>query len=144
MADAARVFHDLVRVETALWNAVDAALREHCGLTLARFETLEVIGRRRPCRVQDVADELLIGWSGASKIVDRLAADGLCRRRPNPDDARSSHLVLTARGRGLLHRAAARHAAELDTRFGAALTAPQLEALRRALTLLRTTGGDRP
>jgi DNA-binding MarR family transcriptional regulator len=37
--------------------------------------------------VRDIAAELAIGWSGASKIVDRVEAGGHCRRRANPEDA---------------------------------------------------------
>ena len=55
MSELAQTFHDLVRVETRLWNGVDRRLREECDLTLARFETMQVIGRSGPCRVLDIA-----------------------------------------------------------------------------------------
>ena len=141
MVDLARTFHDLVRFETTLWNAVDLRLHEQCDLTLARFETMQVIGRSGPCRVLDIADELAIGWSGASKIVDRVEAAGHCRRRPNPDDARSSLIILSPRGRALLNRATVVFESELELRLAAALTAAQLADLGASLARLRTTSG---
>ena len=137
MADLAQTFHDLVRVETILWNAVDARLRDQCDLTLARFETMQVIGRMRSCRVLDIAQELAIGWAGASKIVDRIEMVGHCYRRPNPDDARSSLISLTSGGRGVLKTATICFVAELDLRLAAALTPAQLDGLSRTLTRLR-------
>jgi DNA-binding MarR family transcriptional regulator len=136
MADLARTFHDLVRFETTLWSAVDARLREECQLTLARFETMQVISSG-PCRVQDIADALVIGWPGASKIVDRVEAAGHCHRRPNPHDARSSLITLTPRGRTLLRKATAAFSAELQLRLGSALTPTQLDDLSRSLSQLR-------
>ncbi|MFJ8153442.1 MarR family winged helix-turn-helix transcriptional regulator [Streptomyces sp. NPDC094468] len=104
MRDPLEVFDDLVRFETVLWNSIDSRLRIEFGMPLGRFETLQVLGRRGPCRVNDIADDLVITWSGTSKIVDRLEASGLCRRRPNPADGRSSLIELTAPGRSLLAR----------------------------------------
>jgi DNA-binding MarR family transcriptional regulator len=120
-----------------LWNAIDTSLRDECDLTLARFETMQVINRSGQCRVLDVAEELAIGWSGASKIVDRVEAAGHCRRRPNPDDARSSLLSLTPRGRALLRTADACVTTELQDRLGTALTRVELRGLQHPLSQLR-------
>ena len=137
MADLAQTFHDLVRFQTVLWNAVDARLREQCDLTLARFETMQVLSRTGPCRVQDIAEDLAIGWAGASKIVDRVEAAGHCRRRPNPDDARSSLITLTPRGRALLRKATTHFTSVLELRLAAALTTRQLDELSGTLSRLR-------
>ena len=137
MVDLAQTFHDLIRVETMLWNGVDRRLREQCDLTLARFETMQVIGRSDPCRVLDIAEALGIGWGGASKIVDRVEIAGHCRRRPNPDDARSSLITLTPHGQVLLNEATACFTAELELRLAAALTPAQLDDLSHSLARLR-------
>ena len=110
---------------------------DECDLTLARFETMQVIGRSGPCRVLDIAEELAIGWGGASKIVDRVEVAGHCRRRPNPDDARSSLITLTPRGRARLRKARACVATELQQRLASVLTPAQLDDLGRALSQLR-------
>ncbi|MET3803049.1 DNA-binding MarR family transcriptional regulator [Nakamurella sp. UYEF19] len=136
MVDLARTFNDLIRLETTLWNAVDARLKETNGLTLARFETMQVLQSDGPCRVLDIAERLNISWGGVSKIVDRVQAAGHCRRDPNPDDARSSLIALTPAGREMTTRAAATLHEELHRRLAANLTPNQLEDLSHTLTQL--------
>ena len=140
MADLAQTFHDLVRVETALWNAVDNRLRDSCGLTLARFETMRVLQQYGPCRVLDIAEHLTISWGAVSKIVDRVAIAGHCRRDPNPDDARSSLIALTHLGRSVTTQATAILQKELEQRLAAALSPTELDQLGRSLAHLRTVG----
>jgi DNA-binding MarR family transcriptional regulator len=138
VTDLAQTFHDLVRVETVLWNSIDARLRAQYDLTLARFETMQVLARSGPCRVSDIAGDLAIGWAGASKIVDRVEAAGHCRRSANPGDRRSSLITLTPRGRALLRRATIGFTALLQERLAGALSPTQLEQLGRSLSLLCT------
>jgi DNA-binding MarR family transcriptional regulator len=128
-------------METLLWNALDSRLRMEVGIPLGRFETLQVLGRRGTCRVNDIADELVVTWSGTSKIVDRLESAGLCRRRPNPEDGRSSLIDLTASGRELLVRGEAVLLDELTGRVQEALPRRRLEDLAETLTRLRQAAG---
>ncbi|MFE2460861.1 MarR family winged helix-turn-helix transcriptional regulator [Streptomyces sp. NPDC059402] len=92
-------FVDLVRVETRLYNAVSARLREEQGLGLGQFEFLEIIDRVPGCRVLDIVGELAITVGAVSKAVDRLVAAGWCVRGAHPQDRRSSVLSLTPEGR---------------------------------------------
>lgn len=112
------VFTDLVRVETRLYNAVSARLREEQGVSLGQFEFLEIIDRIPGCRVLDIVGEVAITVGAVSKAVDRLAAAGWCTREPHPQDRRSSVLRLTPEGEKTL--AAARPVVEDEL---AALTA---------------------
>ena len=98
MADLPRIYHDLVRFETELWAAVDARLRQDCGLPLTSFEIMQLVGRHPGRRVQDIAAEFAITVGGTSKVVDRIEAAGHCRRVPNPTDRRSALIELTAAG----------------------------------------------
>ena len=93
------LFSTLTRLETELWDAVDARLRQECGLPLGRFEAMVVVSSLGTCRVFDIATALAITVGGASKLVDRVEAAGYCSRKMNPGDRRSSLLDLTeARG----------------------------------------------
>ncbi|MFJ5228558.1 MarR family winged helix-turn-helix transcriptional regulator [Kitasatospora sp. NPDC088391] len=92
------LFVDLVRVETRLYTAVGARLREELGLSLGQFEFLEVIDRVPDCRVLDIVAELAITVGAVSKAVDRLVEAGWCRREAHPQDRRSSLLRLTPEG----------------------------------------------
>ena len=129
----------LVRAEITLWNAVEAGLRERHGIALGRFQALRSIDRLSAdgaaCRVNDVAEALLVTVGGVSKLVDRLEAEGLCRRRANPQDRRSSLLEPTAKGRRLLAAATGTIEAELAGTLGA-LSEAELGRLTRALEKL--------
>lgn len=142
MTDPHTVFQDLVRLQIELWNAVDTRLRRDVGISLAQFGGIHAIGLRDECRVLDVADELVITIGGASKLVDRIEANGLCERRLNPADGRSSLLHLTDDGRGALERATGIVDDELSARLERRLTASSLQQFGDTLALLRSTDRD--
>lgn len=140
MADLALVFDDLIRFETELWNTVDARLRRELALTLGWFEGLRLIERTPGCRVQDIARSLSITVGGASKLVDRIEAAGLCVRTSHPADGRSSVLTLTAAGAELLPRARSVFDDELERRLATVLAADQLDDFAATLAALRAAG----
>jgi DNA-binding MarR family transcriptional regulator len=137
VSDLLSLFNDLVRVETLLWNALDRRLQAELGVPLGRFETLQVLNRRGACRVNDIADELAITWSGSSKIVDRLVEGGLCGRRPNPEDGRSSLIDLTGPGRDLVERGEALLEQELARLVAGPLPQRRVQDLAVTLSRLR-------
>lgn len=137
MADLELIFSELVRWQIELWNAVDARLRTDFDLPLSRYEPMRVIERRGQCRVNDIATELLITVGGTSKLVDRIEGSGHCRRRPNPEDGRSSVIELTPSGRRLLAQAKAALEEELSTRLGVVLSDRELRQLTTILTKVR-------
>ncbi len=136
--DLQPLFSDLVRLETELWNTVEARLRAEHGITLPFYEFLRVIARTPGCRVHDIAAELGITVGGTSKIVDRIEAAGYCARQANPVDRRSSLLLLTPAGRRLLPRASATVDRELRARLGSVLTERSLAQLTKTLARLRS------
>jgi MarR family transcriptional regulator, organic hydroperoxide resistance regulator len=140
MTDLKELFSQLIRLETELWDAIDARLRAECGLPLGWFEAMQTVGRGDLCRVQDIAGELAITVGGTSKLVDRIEADGLCQRRPNPGDRRSSIVELTPAGHRLLGRADGVFGDELARRIGSVLPPGQLERFGAALAELRAAG----
>ena len=89
----------LVRYETYLWNDLDARLRAAGHVALPTLFTLDVVDRYDGrCRVLEIRQDIGITVGAASKLVDRLEADGLVVRTPNPRDRRSSLVLLTPRG----------------------------------------------
>jgi MarR family transcriptional regulator, organic hydroperoxide resistance regulator len=138
MTELLDLFHQLVRFETELWNAVDARLRAEFDLPLSWLEPIQVIARRSSCRVYDIAEELSITIGGTSKLVDRIEAAGYCVRRANPDDRRSSIIELTATGRRTLAKAAEVFEDELRTRIGSAVSERPLQQFYATLVKLRS------
>ena len=96
--DVEEVFSALVRLETELWSAADSRLRDAHDLPLSWFEPLRVVQQTPRCRLSDIVDALVITVGGASKLVDRLQAAGLCKRVIDPSDRRSPVIELTAMG----------------------------------------------
>jgi DNA-binding MarR family transcriptional regulator len=137
MPDLRVLFSDLIRFETELWNAVDTRLRSEHDLPLAWFEPMQVMSRHTACRVFDIKEELAITVGGTSKLVDRIQAAGLCRRRANPDDRRSQIIELTPAGRRLLARATKSFEDELRRRLESVVTGRALDQFGATLMRLR-------
>jgi DNA-binding MarR family transcriptional regulator len=137
MPDLQVLFSDLIRFETELWNAVDARLRSDHDLALTWFEPMQVMAKIPGCRVFDIKEELSITVGGTSKLVDRIEAAGLCRRRANPDDRRSQIIELTPAGRRLLAKATVSFDDELQRRLDKAISRRSLQQFGATLTALR-------
>ena len=131
------LFSDLVRLETELWELVDRRLRSDHDLPLSWFEPMQVIDRVEDCRVADIAEALSITVGGVSKLVDRIEGAGWCDRAPNPNDARSSVLMLTPGGRRELAAAKASFSDELALRLGDAVSPHRLAAFESTLCEVR-------
>src|SRR5213593_3569725 len=114
---------DLIRLEIALWDRVDARLRESHELPLAFFEPLHLISRARAnsMRVGDLARGLRITVGGTSKLVDRIERAGLIAREPDPDDRRASRVALTTAGKRKLTAALKTYEAEVAGILGGVL-----------------------
>ena len=137
MTDLRQVFDDLVRFETILWGTVDGLLQEECGVSLASLNAMLVIDATPLCRVQDIARAVAITVGGASQAVDRLESAGLCARRANPADRRSSIVELTPQGSELLGRAVPVFDRELGRLLRDPLPGAVLVQLADALVALR-------
>ena len=135
--DLLELFDGLVRLETELWNRVEAEIQQAHGVPLAWLEVIQVAARTADCRVLDIARALSITVGGASKVVDRVESAGLCRRELNPTDGRSNLIRLTERGVDLLGAANITFAAALATLLGAAAPADELNQLSLVLHRLR-------
>jgi DNA-binding MarR family transcriptional regulator len=136
------MFARLVRVQTRLWNEVDAALRTGHGTTLADVTSLQLVADLHARRVQDIVDTLHITVGGASKVVDRLVAAGLVVRATNPEDRRSAVLSVTPAGRALLVRVKPDVDAVLARELSEPLSPTDLAGLDRILTSLHEPHPD--
>lgn len=131
------LFSDLIRLETEMWDLVDARLRSDHDLALSWFEPMDVIESTPGCRVIDIAEALSITIGGTSKLVDRIENAGWCERSPNPDDGRSSTITLTRRGRRLLTAARRTFSDEVGTLLAEPLSASELQRFAATVRKLR-------
>ena len=134
--DLPGLFRDLVRLETEVWNRLDARVHQEHGVPLAWLEIMQVVDvTEGVCRVLDVTRALSITVGGASKVVDKVEAAGFCRRQPNPTDGRSNLIQLTESGVDLLKAANITLGFALAELVGEA--APMEELAQLSVTLRR-------
>jgi DNA-binding MarR family transcriptional regulator len=73
------------------------------GLTVTECYTLEVLARRGPFTVTEVARELGVDKSTSSRAITTLVEAGLARRADDPSEHRAWRVSATPRGKAL-HR----------------------------------------
>jgi DNA-binding MarR family transcriptional regulator len=98
-------------------------------VTLARVDDGDGVTQRR------LMDELGLTSGTISVRMDRLVAEGLVERRPDPASARNTLVSLTARGRERFERVVGAHLAN-ERRLLSALDDDQLDALAGLLRRL--------
>ena len=132
---------DLIRLEIALWDRVDARLRESHEFPLAFFELLLFISRarQRSMRVGDLARALRVTVGGTSKLVDRIERAGLIAREPDPDDRRASRVTLTAAGKRKLTAAVKTYDAEVAGILGGVLSLEEQRQMSDYVSRLLTS-----
>jgi DNA-binding MarR family transcriptional regulator len=104
-------------------------------LSAPRLSILSVLVFGGPCSLGALARAEQVKAPTMTRLVQALEADGLVERSRDPDDARSSHVRATARGRRILLRARERRVRAL-ARTLADLSTAERERLARALPLL--------
>ncbi|MDT0344174.1 MarR family winged helix-turn-helix transcriptional regulator [Streptomyces litchfieldiae] len=140
MADLKQMYRELVSLEIELWNGIEGRLRAEYDLPLTSFEVLHLLLRRPGLRIQDIAEEFSITVGGTSKVIDRLEAAGLCGRRANPSDRRSSIVQLTAEGQKLVDGAVKVFEDELELRIGSVISEQSVREVTTVLNTLRAAG----
>jgi DNA-binding MarR family transcriptional regulator len=90
----------IMRVQQLLLARFDAIAGRH-GLTFARYEALVLLAFSRAGRLSmsRIGERLMVHPTSATNIVQRLAAQGLVERVPNPEDRRGAFAVITEAGR---------------------------------------------
>ena len=132
---------ELIRLEIALWDRVNARLQESHDLPLAFFEPLHLIsrGQEDDMRVGDLARGLRITVGGTSKLVDRIERAGLIAREPDPDDRRASRVAMTTAGKRKLAAALKSYEAEVAGILGGALSRDEQRQMGNYVSRLLTS-----
>ncbi|MEX1177332.1 MAG: MarR family winged helix-turn-helix transcriptional regulator [Nitriliruptor sp.] len=94
----------LLEVTRRLDRTFHRTITERCGLAGPRFELLLRLSRTpgEELTMSELADQLGVTSGGATRLVDKVAADGLVGRRACTEDRRVQHVALTEAGRRLL------------------------------------------
>jgi DNA-binding MarR family transcriptional regulator len=124
----------MLRVHAALVKELDAELEAHHGLPVTSYDVLVNLSEAPEgrLRMRDLAEAVLLSRSGLTRLVDRLAREGLLKRVPCPSDARGAFAEITAAGREKLAEARPTHLAGVRARFLDRLAPDELERLAMA------------
>lgn len=135
------VVTSIMRLQQVFLSRADATLRP-LELTFARYEVLMLLSFSKlghlPLGI--IGERLQVNAASVTNAVDRLEAQGLVERRPNPQDGRGTLAAMTEPGRRLALRATELMNERVFTDVG--LDGPALQTLFGALSQLRQAAGD--
>jgi DNA-binding MarR family transcriptional regulator len=120
-----------LRVHAAVVRRLEAELQTAHGLSLSAYEALLFLARapERRLRISDLAGSTLLSVGGSTRLVERLAAEGLVKREQSTQDRREHYAVLTEAGLARLYEANATHLAGVRKYFLSAFTDLELSVM---------------
>jgi len=131
----------IMRLQQIFLARADAQLRPF-GLTFARYEVVMLLSfsTKGSLPLGKIGERLQVNAASVTNAVDRLEAQGLVIRRPNPGDGRGTLAAITAKGRKVAGRATVAMNSHVFSDLG--LDPSALRALFVALGHLRQGAGD--
>lgn len=112
-------------------------------VTLAQYRALVVLQSRGPQSAQELAAELGVAPSTATRVCDRLVAKGLIRRGPGAQSRRQVELGVTAAGAAIVGDVSRRRRNELR-KIVTAMPARDRSGLVRVLESFNRSAGAVP
>lgn len=94
-----RVFHLLQLAHSALFRATDRALKIQLGISTTQQAVLFALIKKDGQPIMTIADQLNMGKSSLTGLVDRMSDKGLVQRQQSTEDARSFEVFITDAGR---------------------------------------------
>lgn len=112
-------------------------------VTLAQYRALVVIASRGPLRPADLAAELDVTPSTATRLCDRLSRKQLIERAHRESDRREVELSLSADGRKLVNEVTARRRRDLR-RILSSIPAEEQAQLVDSMRIFTAAAGELP
>jgi len=124
-----RLWLRLLTCTTLIENEIRRRLRRDFDVTLPRFDLMAQL-EKAPAGMTlgEVSRRMMVSNGNVTGLVERLAAQGLLERAPDPSDRRATLIRLTPEGRRNFARMARAHEGWVAELF-AGLTAAQGETL---------------
>ena len=128
-----RLWLRLFTCKMLIENEVRRRLRDSFGVTLPRFDLMAQLDRApNGMTLGELSRRMMVSNGNVTGLVDRLAAQGLIKRRPSPTDRRAQLVSLTPEGRRVF-RAMARSNAGWTADLFADLSPDEIETLMHLL-----------
>jgi DNA-binding MarR family transcriptional regulator len=108
---------DMTRLRVAVGRLHRRLAQRASGeLTFAQISALVVVEKYGPIRQGELAARENVAAPSMTRTVSGLIQAGLVRKIPDPEDGRSSHIVVTAAARALLEKVRSERTAMLTER----------------------------
>ena len=111
-----RVFHLLQQAHSALFRAADRTIRNAERITASQNAVLFVLTEKDGLPISAISEQLKMGKSSLTALIDRMAAQGLLRREQNAEDGRISNIFIEPDGTAIVKRTAG-SVKEINTRL---------------------------
>ena len=145
---AAEAWGSLLKVHASLVPVLDRRLRSGAGLPLSSYDVLLELqaAPKRRLTMTELGERVVLSRTRVSRVVDELVRDGLVRREPHPQDARSAFAVLTEDGYRRFRQAAPLYLAGIEQEFATELSDRELRQLSTVLGRIdeRARRGEQP
>jgi MarR family 2-MHQ and catechol resistance regulon transcriptional repressor len=128
-------FVKLVRAFSTIARLEGAHIRSDYGLTPPQFGVLDALGHLGAMTMGELCRKRLVTGGNMTVVVDNLEEAGIVRRRPSPEDRRSTIVDLTREGRRRFDRIFPHHAQSMARMFSV-LDASEQRQLGRLLKKL--------
>ncbi|WP_366654799.1 MarR family transcriptional regulator [Fodinicurvata sp. EGI_FJ10296] len=113
-----RLWLRLLTCANMIETEVRSRLRSDFDVTLPRFDLMAQLEKAPDgLTMSELSRRLMVSNGNITGIVDRLVAESLITRTPNPHDRRTQFVRLTARGRRVFLDMAAIHQGWIDDLF---------------------------
>lgn len=134
---------NLQQANRVLEGLLEQRLRSEVDLSMPEYEVLFRLQHAagHPLLMSEIAAQLLNSPSGATRIADRLEAEGLIARETPRDNRRVVHVTLTERGRKVLEKGDGVFRDALRESFAAYLSHAEVNELRRLMRKLLEGNG---
>lgn len=133
MQDKLKIWLQVARAYQKTGRRLSERLRE-LDLSGAQLDVLANLSRHPQGMNQtELGGKLLSTKANVTGLIERLVSRGLVQRQPDPNDARSKTVSLTAEGEELAARAGALHARFVDEML-AGLSSEDLTRLQNIMT----------
>jgi len=132
----------LSHAATRLTQGLETAYEAELGISLAEQDLLKQIAVNEGLSLTELARRIFFSKAGITKMLDRLEAQSLLRREPDPDDRRAMRAVLTAKGKRTLGKSRDILRGYIEQNFAAHLSERNVKQLNQSLRALLTGHGD--
>ncbi len=118
-----------------LTNAIEKRLADANLPSLSWYDVLWALERApgHQLRMHELADHVVLTRSNLTRLVDRLEAEGLLSRVPDPNDRRGAFALLSARGKALRKTMWPHYSAAIAQLYDGHLSAQQQKVIGGAL-----------